>query len=367
MQLMAAPPGATTVINNKEVDYFCGTSYFSLHGHPCLIQAACDATKKYGLGSGTSRAGYGNNQVLLDVEEKAARFFEAERALYFVSGYLGSAILFQGLASQYEAIFVDQESHYSVMDGIAMVNKPTTIFVHRDPDDLRNKLQAKLLPGQRPLVISDGIFPASGEIAPLREYDQVLAEYDQALLCVDDAHATGVLGKKGQGTLEYCHVQGEGRYSTGTMSKAFGGHGGIITGSESFIDRLNAGSRLPIASSPVPIPAAAATAKSLEILTRQPELRQQLWNNVAYAKNAFRAIGFHTIPDTPVPIICLSANGVDLQAVQQHLFEKGIVVHYIPGGSYSSVPASGAIRIAIFSTHSREQIDRLAATLSSIL
>lgn len=294
-------------------------------------------------------------------------FFEAERALYFVSGYLGNAILLQGLASQYEAIFVDQESHYSVMDGIAMVNKPTTIFAHRDPDDLRHKLKTKLFSGQRPLVISDGIFPASGEIAPLRDYDQVLAQYDQALLCVDDAHATGVLGRKGQGTLEYCHVQGEGRYSTGTMSKAFGGHGGIITGSESFIDRLNVGSRLPMASSPVPIPAAAATAKSLEILSGQPEFRQQLWSNVAYAKNAFRTMGFHAIPETPVPIICLSAKGVDLQAIQQHLFKEGIVVHYVPGGSYSSVPASGAIRVAIFSTHSRKQIDRLAATLTAIL
>ena len=367
MQLMEAPPGATTVINENKVDYFCGTSYFSMHGHPRLIQAACDATKKYGIGSGNSRASYGNNRILLDVEEKAARFFEAERSLYFVSGYLGNAILLQGLASQYDAVFVDQESHYSVMDGVSMVNKPTTIFAHRDPDDLRSQLQTKLLPGQRPLVISDGIFPASGEIAPLREYDQVLAEYDQALLCVDDAHATGVLGKKGQGTLEYCNVQSEGRYSTGTMSKAFGGHGGIITGSESFIERLNVGSRLAVASSPVPVPAAAATAKSLEILTRQPELRQQLWNNVTYAKNAFRAIGFHNIPDTPVPIICLSANGIDLQAVQKHLLEKGIVVPHMPGGSYSCVPASSAIRIAIFSTHSREQIDRLVATMSAIL
>ena len=112
MPEMQQPPSATTLIDGKKVDYFCGTGYFALHGNPHLINAACDAAKQYGIGTGTSRAGYGNNPVLLDVEQKAAHFFEAESALYFVSGYLGNAILLQGLAEHYDIIFADAESHY---------------------------------------------------------------------------------------------------------------------------------------------------------------------------------------------------------------------------------------------------------------
>jgi 7-keto-8-aminopelargonate synthetase-like enzyme len=184
---------------------------------------------------------------------------------------------------------------------------------------------------------------------------------------VDDAHATGVIGEKGQGTFEYFGIQGDGRYSSGTLSKAFGGHGGIIAGKRDFIELLRTGSQIPYASSAVPAPAAAATAKALEILMEQPEIRKQLWDNVFYAKEAFRKLGFDAIPDNPIPIICLSSKSVDLEGLQKRLYEKGMAVFYVPGGSYSSVPEAGAIRVAIFSSHTKDQIDHLVAEMKGLL
>jgi 8-amino-7-oxononanoate synthase len=228
------------------------------------------------------------------------------------------------------------------------------------------KIKSELKPSQKPLVICDGIFPVSGEISPLPDFVRVLEDFNEAIICVDDAHATGVIGEKGQGSFEYYDLRGQNRYASGTLSKAFGGHGGIIVGGSDFISLLRTGSKIPYASSAVPAPAAAATAKAFEILATHPEIRKHLWDNVAYAKAAFRKLGFR-LPETPVPILCLSAKGVNLEVVQKRLFEKGIAVFFVPGGSYSSVPETGAIRVAIFSSHSKEQINRLVHEIKGLL
>ena len=359
MSLMQSPPAAKTLIDGTEFDYFCGTGYFALHGHPDLIDAACHATQQYGLGPATRTF---DHPVLLAVETQAARFFDTEAAHYYVSGYLGNTLLLKGLAPDYDVILIDSESHYSVFDGAAASGKPTVRFAHADPDALRDTLRATLKPGQRPLVITDGIFPTSGRIAPLPAYHQILKDYDQALLCVDDAHATGVLGEKGQGTLEYLGLQGEGCYSSGTLSKALGGFGGIIAGSESFIKKVALKG-----ASPVPLAAAAASATALSLLMQQPHLRQTLWDNARYAKAAFRSLGFTDIPDTPVPFFCLSGGGFDYKTIQEELHKQGRAVLYIPEGGYTEVPVGGAIRIAIFSTHTRAQIDCLVAAVSVLL
>ncbi len=366
MYLMESPPGARTVLNGKEVDYFCGTGYFGLQGHPEVIRAACEAAQKYGIGSATSRSGFGNNPVLLEVERKAAAFFEKESALYYVSGYLGNSILLQGLKDEYDIVFADEESHYSIMDGAAMAQKPVVTFAHLDASDLRKKLREKLGPGKRPLLICDGIFPVSGEISPLPDYANVLEDFSPSIICIDDAHATGVIREKGQGTFEYFNLSSKSYYFSGTLSKAVGGHGGIITGEEEFIERLRRLSPIPYSSSAVPTPAAAATAKALEILSAHPELRRRLWENVFYAKRAFRKLGFE-LDETPVPIICLKIKKAEMKAIQEELFSKNIAVLYVPPRAYSSVPETGALRIAIFSTHSQEQIERLVEEIKRLI
>ena len=357
--LMTSPPGAKTQLDGHNFDYFCGTGYFALQGHPQVIEAACEATRQYGLGSATSRMSFGNTPVVVDVEQKAAAFFEAEQAMYYASGYMGVSVLLQGLLPSYDVVFVDEKSHFSSMDAAIMSRKPVVRFAHCQADDLAMKLKAELKPGQRPMVVSDGIFPTSGVMPPLDAYDKVLAPIEGAQLCVDDAHAVGVVGHKGKGTLEYFGIEGVGRYSCGTFSKALGGFGGIIAGSAAFITALKQQTKMYLGASSVPTPAAAATAAAIDILRSHPEMRTRLAANTAYAKNAFREMGFQSIPDTPVPIICLSGPSVDWSKLQEHLFNQGLVTLYVPDGSYSGVPEGGALRLSIFSTHALDQIDRL--------
>jgi glycine C-acetyltransferase/8-amino-7-oxononanoate synthase len=365
---MQSPPGARTVIDGREVDYFCGCGYYGLQGHPQLVEAACEAVRKYGLGSATSRRGYGDNPVLLEVEARAAEFFAAESALYYVSGYLGNSILLQGLRDDYDVVFVDRQSHYSVLDGVSLVGKPVVAFAHRDADDLKTQLAQRLQPPQRPLLISDGVFPISGEVPPIAEYVEVLERYPGFTVCVDDAHATGVIGENGRGSLEYLGLAGPQLHSSGTLSKALGAHGGIIAGNTSLIERLKRGSRMPSASSSPPTPAAAAAAEALEIVRENPRLRERLWGNAIYAKGKLRELGFD-VNRTPVPIICLSSKHVDLGALPGRLLDRGIAVsrYYSGAESYSSVPEGGAVRIAVFSTHTKEQIDRLAAEIAALV
>ncbi|MBN2377199.1 MAG: pyridoxal phosphate-dependent aminotransferase family protein [Sedimentisphaerales bacterium] len=368
MHIMESAPGAKTVINGKEVDYFCGCGYFGFQGHREIIQAACQATCKYGLGSATSRQGYGNNPALLEAEKNAASFFGTDEALYYVSGYLGNSILLQGLSDDYDIIFIDRESHYSVFDGTAVAKKPVVSFNHRDADDLKIKLQKHLGPSQKPLVISDGVFAVSGQIAPIPDYLQVLEPYESFIICVDDAHATGVIGKKGHGCFEYHGISDVRLFSSGTLSKALGGYGGIIAGDAALKNKLLTKSKMTFSSSPPPIPAAAASALALDILRKHPELRKQLWENVAFAKNGLRKLGF-SIDDTPVPIICLSSNEVNLEKLPQELLTRNIVTSrwYAGSASYSSVPRDGAIRIAIFATHSKEQLERLIDEIKTLV
>ena len=363
--LMQSPPGARTLINGRWRDYFSGCGYLGLQGRPELLQAASEALQKYGLGTATSRGGYGEHPVYQAVERAAARFFEAERAVYFVSGYLGNAILTQGLWGEYEHIFVDEDSHFSVWDGARTVDVPVTPFRHRDPGDLAARCRASLKPGERPLLISDGVFPISGEIAPAPDYIQVLEPYDGAILCLDDAHATGVIGEKGQGTLEYFQLQGERRYTAYTLSKALAGHGGIIAGDAALIEKLGRNSAVPIAASPSPLPVASASARALELVRRDPGIAHQLWTNVARARQGLRELGW-PLADTPAPIICLGTRpGLDLARLKSELYARDICIAHIT--AYSSTPPGGALRIAIFATHTVEQIDRLIAELGALV
>lgn len=363
IRTMESALGPRMVINGREVDYFCGTSYYTLHGDPRVIEAACEATHQYGTGPGTIMA----SPPLLEVVKRATEFFQTESAQYIISGYLGDMLLVQSLSDDYDVVFVDAASHYSVFDGIRSTGKRVITFYHLDADDLARNLRGNLKPKQVPLVMSDGVFPVTGAIAPLREYVNVLAPYDGALLCVDDSHAVGVIGEKGQGSLEYWGVQGKNRYLTGTLSKAFGGLGGIIPGNRDLMDKITRNVRIPVGASPPSTAAAAASAMGLKILSEHPEMRMQLWSNVVYIRTGLRELGID-LPDSPIPIVAVTAlPGVDLKRVQQDLENEGVLVAYIPPCGYSDAPNKESLRIAVFSTHTQEQIDRLLTLLGKLV
>ncbi len=244
---MGSPIGSRMIINGREVDYYCGTSYYALHGHPLMIQAACDV-RKYGLRAATGAS----VPAIEEVSEQACDFFDAEAATYVVSGYLGAMILVQALREDYDVVLVDESSHYSVFDGLRASNTTVVRFRHLDPENLKRKLAAHVRPGQSPLVMTDGVFPTTGSIAPLPAHASVLSHYTRGLLCIDESHGVGVIGRRGRGTFDYFEMEGDGLHFTGTLSKAFGSIGGIIPGDRSLTEKIRRNARILVGASPPP-------------------------------------------------------------------------------------------------------------------
>lgn len=347
-------------VDGREVDYFCGTSYHSLHGHPDVIEAANDANRRFGLGLGT-RA---DVPVYGLLNERLCDFFGCEAVTYSISGYVSPLILLQGLREDFSRIFVDAAAHYGIRDAVATLDQPVHSFAHRDPQALSDAMAAHLAPGEVPMIVTDGVFPTMGALAPLAEYEAIMARYDGAMICVDDAHGVGAIGATGGGAMELAGMSGPGRYLAGTTSKAFGGTGGFIPGSRALAERI--AQSVPIlAGATPPSPAAAAAAAAGIALVRQGGRLRRLTDNVAHMRSGLRGLGFD-VADSPVPIVNIAGKH-DLAALRETLSAADIMVRWVPPGGYSDAPDHETLRIAVFSTHAPEQIDRLIETVKTAL
>jgi len=380
MPVMQSPPGAETVIDGRRYVYFAGTGYLGLQGHSEVIRAACEATERYGIASATSRAGFGNTPPTLDVERQAARLFGMEHAFYFTSGYLGAEILSRLIEGEVDVVFVDRCSHYCVFEAASRFGKPIYRFRHADPAGLDEKLRKETPPGGRPLVMSDGVFSALGTVAPVAEYREILGRYAGSTLIVDDAHGLGVLGENGRGTLEHAGLFRLGvnvdvpdrekpdspcMLMCGTLSKALGGFGGIIPGTRPIIDRMQSASHYYAGASAPPVPAAAASGRAIELVIDHPEMRTRLRENVRAARGGLRELGLE-VDDTPVPIICLTLGTAEnMRRIQRELAARGILIAYMP--TYSGLGPEGALRLAVFSTHTEGMISQLFDGLRELL
>ncbi len=359
---MESPVGARTTFNGREMDYFAGSGYLGLQNHPAVLQAAHTALQTYGFSTATSRGGFGEHPIYTELEKQACAFFSAERVLYYPSGYMGSSILTQSTGNLFNHIFIDSSAHFSLWDAAYATNMPITPFHHMRPQSLSELLKEELHFRDRPLVLSDGVFPVSGEIAPLPDYLALMKE-PNGLVYLDDAHAVGILGENGRGTPEYFGLSETTDFHTSaTLAKALGGFGGVIWGKSDWVEGIDRNSRICAGASPHPLVVAAASARALEIACLTPQLRQTLWDNVARLRSGLGDLGWD-LPNTPVPIICLAGRkDVSLEKITQGLFQQGIAVELVR--SYTSTPPGGAIRIAVFATHTNEQINRLLAAIS---
>ena len=362
--LMESAPAAETVIDGRRYLYFGGTGYFSLQNHPALLQAAAEALTRYGMHSATWRGGFGTTPLYVGVEKKAAEFFGTEDAAYIASGYLSNIAGFQALAAsaKFDAVFFDEGSHYSLTDFVYLLQSPASAFAHADPEDLRRKLHTRLRAGQRALVVSDGVFPLMGQVAPVPAYVEVAAPYE-ASIWLDDSHGVGVLGANGRGTYEHYGLGSERLMFGGTLSKAFGSYGGIIPGTKGFIQAIRTGHVMNGATSPTSSAAAGALA-SMELVRQHPEWRTQLRNNAWRLKAGLRQMGV-AIADSPVPIAAWTlGSAAQMDRVQKELMNRGICIQraYYPGAG-----AQGVLRAVVFSSHTPEQIDRLLGELSSLI
>ena len=364
---MESRPGTRVVLNGKSYLYFGGTSYFQLHSHPEVIKAANEATQQYGIGSATSRALTGTTPLLEKIEMKLASFFNTEDAVYLPSGYLSSHAGLMALKELglYQLIFLDESSHYSLAEGASATGLPVITFRNRDPRDLEALMKKHLAPGQHPLLASDGLFPAMGTLAPVRDYLDLAKIYD-GVVWIDDAHGVGILGAHGRGTCEALEIPSSRIYLGATLSKAFGAYGGIIAGSRDFIQKVRLGNVLTGSSSPMNA-AVAAGIKGLELVQENQNLRKDLWNIARYLREGLQHMGISSeplfIPEMhgTIPIFSFAhRDAATMKAIHNYLLKQGIYTQYT---SYKGAGSEGIIRVVVSSAHKKVEIVRLTHTL----
>jgi 7-keto-8-aminopelargonate synthetase-like enzyme len=347
-------------LEGQTYSYFGGNNYLALANHPKLIEAAIAAIHQYGINFSASRQTTGTSRLHLELEAALSDFHQREAAVVFASGYLSNRIILHALRKRYQTIFFDELSHPSILDGFPADVTSLIKYRHSDGEHLETLLRESN--GIPSLIITDGIFPLTGEIASL---DQIyaLAEKYHALVVVDDAHAAGILGVNGRGTAEHFHLEGRSNlYQTGTMSKAFGSYGGFISADNELIRSAREGASCYLASTALPPAMAAASIAALKLIREQPGLKTQLIENALWLKQQVEALGFQTLPD-PTPIIPLFFDSKQ-EALQLSGFLKKhqLIAPYV---NYPVKIPKFIVRITLSAAHTREQMENLLEVLNT--
>ena len=353
-----------TTINGKDYLYFAGTGYFQLQSHKEVIEAAVAATRKFGIGSATSRTINGTTPLILKLENRLADFFQTEDAAYLPSGYLSNLAGFQALDTMgiYDVIFIDESAHYSNTSGALATGKKVIKFRHLDVNDLKEQIKKYLKKEKKPLIVSDGLFPIWAEIPPVPEYLKI-AEKHNGAVWVDDAHGVGILGEQGRGVYDYFQLKSERLFMGATLSKAFGAYGGFILGTSQLINTVKSGSVMTGTSSP-PSAMVGAALRGLEIVKNNPELLRRLRSNALYLKDKLRKANVD-VEDNYLPIVTFAVgSGEKMQNIQRLLMEKGIYIQFV---KYIGSGADGVLRMVISSVHTKEEVDFLVSSLVKLL
>lgn len=354
---------ATTIIENEEYLYFGGTSYYELHKNEKVINSAIDSLKQYGISTASSRNSFGNHKLIVELEYESAKFFNTDDAVFLSSGFLSSSAFVYTFSNEnlFDIIFIDELTHYASQFASKFSEKEIITFKHLDYNDLSEKLNLYSI-NKKPLIITDGVFPIFGNIAPIDKYYEIVNCLN-GLIFIDDAHGIGVLGKNGRGTIEHFNLNSNQIYFGGTFSKAFGGYGGIIPIKKNTADQIRNNPILNGAT-PTPLPAVAASLTGLKLFQENPEMKEKLWENSKYLKCNISQIGIE-VNDSPVPIVAWKMKSMkEMQQVQNELLDRKIIIQI---ANYIGSGVNGALRIVVFSTHTKEQIDYLIHTLKTIL
>lgn len=348
--------GRTEVLfGEKRLTFFGGNDYHRLSSHPETVQALTEAATQYGLNSSGSRATTGNHPLYRALETRLAAFLGVEAAAVFSAGYLSATILLQTIGEEFSLLFLDERAHPSLADAARQSGLPIVRFHHADPDSLQTQLTSLLHAGDRPLVLTDGVFANSGVIPPLEEYLELLERYDGRIV-VDDAHGVGVVGPTGKGSWEERGAQRERIYQMGTLSKGFGGFGGLITGERALVNKIRARSAAFIGSTPPPLPIVAATIHAIDLLAAQPEQIALLQQRARAVKPALSALGF-AVSDGPSPICSVTfLNEAKNHSLYDLLLERGVYPSFI---NYPGCPPGGHFRFTLSSAHTDLQIETL--------
>jgi glycine C-acetyltransferase len=360
---LEGPQGAAVTVDGREALNFCANNYLGLARDPALIRAAGDALERWGLGLASVRFICGTQTIHAELEAALARFLGTEAAILYTSCFDANGGLFETILGEADAVISDALNHASIIDGIRLGRAQRHRYEHADMADLERRLQETRGARTR-LIATDGVFSMDGDVAPLREICDLADRYD-ALVMVDDSHATGVLGPTGRGTPEHCGVGGRVDIVTSTLGKALGGASGGFTAARSeIVALLRQRSRPYLFSNTLPPALVAAALACLEILSASTTRRDRLAENARWFRRAMTEAGFAIRPGEH-PIVPIMLGEARLaQQMAAALLAEGI---YVVGFSYPVVPRGQArIRVQLSAAHEPAHLERAVAAFVTV-
>jgi len=345
---------ATVIIDGHEVITLSSNNYLGLTVHPRLREAAIKAIEKYGVGSGSVRTIAGTMTLHNELEEKLARFKHTEASLTMQSGYATNLGVISALMQEGDMIISDELNHASIIDGIRLCKSPRKIYPHKDMAGLRRVLEESR-DANKVMVVSDGVFSMDGDIAPLPEIVNLAEEYG-AFVMVDDAHASGVLGKNGRGSVSHFGLDGRVALQIGTLSKGIGALGGYVACSQDTRDFLLQRARPVLFSTSHPPSVVATCIAALEVLEEDNSLVERLWENTHFFKRGLEQLGCNTgHSETPITPVIVGEGALAMR-FSTRLFEEGV---FAQGIVYPTVPADKCrVRTIVTAIHTREELSK---------
>jgi 8-amino-7-oxononanoate synthase len=362
LQLLESNSGPEIVLAGRRYVNFGGSCYLGMGSRVDIIEAGVEALRLYGPQSQIGRHYNVELPANADAEREGAFYFGTEASIYFASGYLIGLIALHGLRDRHDIVLIDEAAHLNLRDAVAAGTKPIVTFGHMDAASLAEQISRNVHPGTRPLVVTDGMSPTFGAIAPLREYLELIEPLDGAML-VDESQAFGVLGPHGRGAADLHGVTSERVLVGGSLSKAFGAYGAMIPSSRAVVQQLwqspparGAGAGLSAG--------AAMAAASLRYVREHPALLERLREDVAHVKSGMSALGLD-VGNTEAPLATFTHGTAEqMRSLQRRLMDEGIYVFY---STYVGAGLDGAIRCAVFADHAEAHLDRLLDALRRLL
>ncbi|MBS1852272.1 MAG: glycine C-acetyltransferase [Acidobacteria bacterium] len=354
--------------DGKKVINLASNNYLGLTTHPLLREAALEATRKYGVGSGAVRTIAGTMKIHMELEEKIARFKNVEACVVFQSGFTANAGTVSAFLGKEDFIISDALNHASIIDGARLSRAKILVFEHKNIAQAEEKLASVNNEPGKKLLITDGVFSMDGDIGPLPALCDLAEKYG-AIMMVDDAHSSGVLGRNGRGTIDHFNVHGRVDIQVGTLSKAIGALGGYVCGTRDLIDFLYHRARPFLFSTSHPPSVAATCIAAFDVLENEPERIEKLWENTRYWKKELGLLGFDiggkTTPasETPITPIILGDGKLTME-FSRELFQEGVLG---TGIAFPTVPEGKArIRTIMTATHTHDQLQQALEKLKKV-
>ena len=352
LRILDGEQKAHTTFDHRSVVNLSSNNYLGLTTHPRLRDRALEAVQTYGVGSGSVRTIAGTMAIHMELERRLAEFKQVEAVVVFQSGFTANAGTVSAILTKEDVVISDELNHASIIDGCRLSRATVKVFPHKDVDAARRII--KDLPStQRRLLITDGVFSMDGDLGPLPALCE-LAEETGCIMMVDDAHASGVFGKNGRGTIDHFGMHGRVDVQVGTLSKAIGALGGYVAGSRNLIEFLYQRARPFLFSTSHPPAVAAACIAALDVLLEHPEIMEQLWDNTRFFKTGLERLGFNTgISESPItPVI--AGDSAKANRLSDRLFEEGVFAQAI--GFPTVARDKARVRTIVTATHTREDL-----------